>query len=200
MKKGKHLDIDLDFLDEEASKVKAKSSDGSTQEKTTKVKVKWKNIAIIGGIILFSVWLGWLGSLESGTSSSTNYSNTSSTTSYNSQSDDVTVGQYRCSSYSSSQADKLKPSYTESEIDAEGTALEQRAGAIEQSANKIDTMYVDETSQYAIDSYNSLVSSHNTEIDSFKKDYAAYEAKLDRFNAQVDAYNNYLETNCHKVR
>lgn len=197
MKKDKHLDIDLDFLDEEAPKVKAKSSDGSTEEKTSKVKVKWKNIAIIGGIILFFVWLG---SLDSGTSSSTNYSNTSSITSYNSQSDDVTVGQYRCSSYSSSQADKLKPSYTESEIDAEGTALEQRAGAIEQSANKIDTMYVDETSQYAIDSYNSLVSSHNTKIASFKKDYAAYEAKLDRFNAQVDAYNNYLETNCRKVR
>jgi hypothetical protein len=178
---------------------------------------KWKKIWMLFSPLIFLTLfplLGFLldpGSNYSSPSPSTRYdnqnksiftnpSNTSSSANYNNQSDDVSVGQYNCSSYYANQAEKMRPTHSESEIDAEGTALKQRAKAVEQSANKIDTMYVDETSQRAIDSYNKLVNSHNANVSSLKRDTTAYNAKLDRFNSQVDAYNNYLETNCRKVR
>lgn len=98
----------------------------------------------------------------------------------------VTVGQYRCSKYHHSTAQKLLPgAYEEQSIESESSALASLK-------NEIETDYVDRYSQDSIDRHNMLVDDYNSRIQSHKM-------SIDNYNKEVATYNNYLLNNCSKA-
>lgn len=203
-----HLNIDLEFLDKkEAPKVAPKlhESNGQTPHTSTPVstgyKYNWKNILIIGGIVLFIGWAMFSNSDGSSSPTTSNNSYAPSAQTTNSNSDDTVVrGQYRCSSYNASQADALAPSESESTISSAQNALEQRSTYLENLKSEIDGSYVNEySSQYEIDNYNQKVDDYNSELASYKRDAASMSSRIDRFNSQVEAHNSYLINHCTKA-
>lgn len=181
MKNSKdHLDIDMEFLDKkEPLRVAPKPDSSSSSSVATGPKYKWKKILIIGGVVLFFVWIIYAGSNDSTVGSDSTRSsgstavqpsnnnqtstgnNTSSTSKSSSNSGTIAVGEYKCSS-----------SYA-SELDRQETETNRLK-------NEIDTSYVNEySSQSQINQYN---------------------AKIDKYNALTTAYNNYLKTNCTPSR
>jgi hypothetical protein len=102
-----HLDIDLEFLDKkEAPKSTPSHNTGSSTGHSSSTptatpvssgyKYNWKNILIIGGIILFFGWAMFSGSDSSSPSTDTSNTNSYSNTS-NSNDGILTGGKYRSS-------------------------------------------------------------------------------------------------------
>jgi len=187
---SEHLKFDTDFLDKDTPQKGGNIDRKKTVSEDNVFKQNWKNILIIGGVILFFSWV-----IFSGDSSSTNSNSSSSLTA----NDTVTVGKYSCSSYNASKAKSLKPSdLISNQLDIEKQNLDRRSQAIKVSASSIDTDYVNEYSQASISAHNAKVNNHNTMLDTLKRDLQSFDTKTSQFNDQVDAYNNFLDKNCTK--
>lgn len=197
-----HLDIDLEFLDKkEPPKATPKQADVGQTTPTpvsTGYKYNWKNILIIGGIVLF---IGWaMFSSDDGSSSSTNtYTPPAQTSNYNTGNDDVMVGEYSCSRYNYNQAVALNPDETEQQIESASTAFEYRTNAMKRLKDEIDNSYVNDYSeQWEIDDYNAKVDDYNSKLPAYKRDLASLDSRIDQYNAQIQTHNNYLVANCTK--
>jgi hypothetical protein len=207
-----HLKIDLDFLDKKETshvatpKTPPPSSTAShtpppvkptTTPVTTGYKYNWKNILIIGGIILF---FGWAIFSDSGSSTDSSYTPTTQTSGYsNSDDDTVNVGEYSCSRYHYNQAVALDPDETEQQIESSSSAFEYRTNRLENLKDEIDNSYVnDYSAQWEIDEYNEMIDEYNSLLPAYKRDLAALDARIDRYNAQIQTHNNYLIANCTK--
>lgn len=181
----KHINIDFNFLDDTKSKKRdtvLHESNNYEETKPTK-KYSWKNILIIGGIILFLIWIG---------SSSENTTTTSTP-------ETKTIGKYTCTQYHFDQASLLEPSINGDEIDRERTALNNRNDQLDSLKSEMDSMGVnDYSSQSEINRFNILVDQYNSKLKVFKIDAAAFESKVNNYNAKIVPYNNYLEKNCTK--
>ena len=201
-----HLDVDLSFLDDD------KPSTTASPLVETRYKWNWKSIAVVGTI---AVAIG--GILFANSNSTPPTTNTyapsnnigspssSDTTSGSAQSGEsstsgtpgVNVGQFRCSSEDSTQADRLAPTETKDGLASDQSALDARAAQLEQLKNQMESSQTNENSSQAeIDSYNELVESYNSQLGSYKSDATSLQSRLDQFNAEVDAHNTYLETHC----
>jgi len=200
-----HLDIDLEFLDKkEPVRVvpKPESNGGQTsstpKSPSTDHKYNWKNILIIGGVILFFGWV--IFSDDDSSSSSTNtYTPPAQTSNYNSDDDTVMVGEYSCSRYHYNQAVVLDPVETEQQIENAQSALEYRTNRLENLKSEIDNSYVnDYSSQWEIDDYNEKVDEYNSLLPAYKRDLASLDSRIDTYNAQIQTHNNYLVANCTK--
>ncbi len=199
-----HLDIDLEFLDKKepvrvAPKPESHAGQTSSTPKSpsTVHRYNWKNILIIGGVILFFGWV--IFSDDGSNSSSTNTYTPPVQTSSNNGNDDVMVGEYSCSRYHYNQAVALDPDETEQQIESASSAFEYRTNALASLKDDIDNSYVnDYSAQWEIDEYNEMVDRYNSLLPAYKRDMAALDARIDRYNAQIQAHNNYLVTNCTK--
>ncbi|MDP3763700.1 MAG: hypothetical protein Q8Q92_03565 [bacterium] len=197
-----HLDIDLEFLDKkEPPKAQSKQADVDQATPTpvsTGYKYNWKNILIIGGIVVF---IGWaMFSSDDGSSSSTDtYTPPKQTSNYNTGNDDVMVGEYSCSRYNYNQAVALNPDETEQQIESASTAFEYRTNAMKRLKDEIDNSYVNDYSeQWEIDDYNAKVDDYNSKLPAYKRDLASLDSRIDQYNAQIQTHNNYLVANCTK--
>jgi hypothetical protein len=209
MKNNKeHLDIDLEFLDKKeapkaapAHNTTSSSGHSSSAPTATPVssgyKYNWKNILIIGGIILFFGWAMFSGSDSSSpsTSNTNTYTNTS-----NSNDGILTGGQYRCSQYNHDRAGQLEPSV------AEGNALDTKTDQLSSESTRLDNEkytleneYVDESSQWDIDQHNAKIDDYNSRLQSYKYRAQSHQNDIDAYNARVQTYNNYLTANCTKA-
>ncbi len=193
-KDNKHLDINLDFLDEEDTskkKVSGHKPKIANQESGVK-KYNWKTILIIVGVVLF---FGWAIFSED---SSTNNTNTQGyTTTDKSSNDFVVIGEYACSRYHYDKAVALNPDESESQITSAQNSLEYRANEIDRLQNEIENSYVNEySSQYAIDQYNEMVNEYNSKLASYNRDATNLDSRIDRYNEQIAKHNNYLTSNC----
>jgi hypothetical protein len=200
-----HLNIDLEFLDKKESvRVVPKSDSNTTQTSSSPTsipsdrKYNWKNILIIGGVMLF---LGWIifsdnGSSSNSTSNTNTYTDPASSQASN---NDLMIGQYSCSRYHYDQVVALDPDETEQQVENARIALETRSNALERIKNQIDSSYVNDYSdQWEIDQYNELVDEYNSKLPAYKRDSAALDARIDRYNTQIQKHNNYLTANCTK--
>lgn len=216
MKESKnHLHIDLEFLDKkETAKNMPKTEfpkgnkpnwryyePQKTNPNPNPVKeYNWKNILIIGGIIIFFGWAIFSNNDNSSSTSNNTYTPSIQTSNIDNKDDTVIRGQYRCSSYYASRVDALDPSESEATISNEQNVLEQRATYLDNLKKEIDNSYVNEYSeQYEIDSYNQNVDDYNLKIASYKRDATSLGSRIDKFNNQVNARNNYLMNNCTKA-
>ena len=139
---------------------------------------------------MFVGWAIFSGSDSSSTSSS-NDSHRSGT---------VTGGQYRCSSYDSSQADSLSPTENKSKLSNEQASLNQRSAELDTLKSRIEGDHVtDDSPQYAMDEHNRMIDEYDTKIASYESDSLSFQPRIDRFNAQVKARNNYLMAHCTKA-
>jgi len=200
-----HLNIDLEFLDKKESPrttPKPNSSSGQGPGVTTQARVggqyNWKNIFIIGGVILFFGWV--IFSEDSSSSSSTANTYNAPVSGQQSNTDDnLVIGQYSCSRYHYDQAVALDPDESEQQIEIARTALESRSNEIDRLQSKIKNSYVNEYSdQWEIDEYNELIDDYNKKLSSYKTDSASFETRIDRYNVQIEKHNNYLTANCTK--
>lgn len=204
--KKEHLNIDLEFLDREAPKEPLPSTDAgsssvarpTTIPVSTGYKHNWRNIIIIGGIVLFIIW-----AIASSDDSSTNSTSSGSyvpstqTSNYNSNDSTVIRGDYRCSSYEASRVDALAPTESEATFTSAQNALDQRSNYLENLKSEIDNSYVNEYSaQWEVDDYNQKVDEYNGLLPAFKRDATNLSSRIDQYNAQVEARNNYLARNC----
>jgi len=199
-----HLDIDLEFLDKKepvrvAPKPESSVGQASSTQKSlsTDRKYNWKNILIIGGVVLF---FGWVIFSDDSSSSSTNtYTPPAQTSNYNSDDDTVMVGEYSCSRYHYNQAVALDPDETEQQIDSAQSALEYRTNRLENLKSEIDNSYVnDYSAQWEINEYNEKVDEYNSLLPAYKRDLANIDSRIDTYNAQIQRHNNYLVANCTK--
>jgi hypothetical protein len=200
-----HLDIDLEFLDKKESTqhtAKRENDGGQTlgtpKKHQTGTQYNWKNILIIGGIVLFFIWIV---SSESESTPSTNnsYIPSTSTNSPNTNGDNIVIGEYSCSRYHYDKATALSPDDTEQQIDDASSAFEYRTNSLENLSDKIDNADIDDySSQYEVDEYNDDVSRYNSLLSNYKNDSDLLDRRIERYNAQVDIYNNYLSSNCTK--
>jgi len=200
--KDKKLDFDLDFLDDEDSSKKtiSASKHNLSNKKDEIQKYNWKNILIIGGVILFFVW-----GIFSDDGSSTNTNNTNNTSSYtvpsvkqvSSNNDTYVIGEYRCSRYDYDKAVELAPTETEQQLNIARNALEHKSNELDRLKNEIDNSYISEySSQYEINQYNETVNEYNSKLTSYKQDKESFSSRIDKYNAQVEIHNNYLKNNC----
>ena len=198
-----HLDIDLEFLDKkEPVRVAPKSESNAGQTSTTpkpastEHKYNWKNILIIGGVILF---FGWAIFSDDGSSSTDTYTPPAQTSNYNTGNDDVMVGEYSCSRSHYNQAVALDPDETEQQIESASSAFEYRTNAMKHLKDEIDNSYVNDYSeQWEIDDYNAKVDDYNSKLPAYKRDLASLDLRIDQYNAQIQTHNNYLVANCTK--
>lgn len=200
MKRDKeHLNVDLGFLDD------AKPQEAQTKAAST-YKVNWRNIAIIGGlIIVFFIWIASNDNSSSQRSTPTSYTPPPSyqpqAPTYQSPADsaaNVSNGDFRCSSYDSNQADLMAPK-NEFQLTQEEEGLKHRSDALGSLKLQIDKSGVTQYSdQASIDSYNAMVSRYNAQLMSLKADYSSHQARIDIYNQQVQARNNYLLTHCRR--
>src|SRR3989344_2136021 len=204
MKESKdHLDIDLEFLDKkEPLRVAPKpheQTSSTSKSPSTGRKYNWKNILIIGGIILFFVWV--IFSDDSGSSSTTNtYTPPASGQNTSGSGDNVRLGEYSCSRYHYNQAVALDPDETEQQIESASSAFEYRTNALERLKDEIDNSYVnDYSAQWEIDDYNAKVDEYNSKLPAYKRDLASLDSRIDKYNAQIQKHNDYLTANCTKV-
>lgn len=200
-----HLDIDLEFLDKKdhpRPTAPKQSEAGQTAPTPTPVstgyKYNWKNILIIGGIVLFIGW-AMFSSDDGSSSSSTTNTYTPPASGQSSNSGDFMIGQYSCSQYHYNQAVALDPDETEQQIESASSALEYRTNYLAGLKDEIDSSYVnDYSAQWEIDEYNEKVDEYNSLLPAYKRDVAALDARIDRYNAQIQTHNNYLVANCTK--
>ncbi|MFZ2187798.1 MAG: hypothetical protein WAV46_04205 [Candidatus Moraniibacteriota bacterium] len=199
-----HLDIDLGFLDKKDSLIVTPKPDfntGQTSSAPTSIlashKYNWKNILIIGGVILFFGWA--LFSDDSSSSNTTNNTSPSTVSTTSTTGNDVIVGQYSCSRDHSNQADILNPDENESQIALAQNTLENQTNELERLKREIDGSNVNEySSQYQINQYNAAVDAYNSKLPAYKRAVADTNTRIDRYNAQVQKRNNYLAANCTK--
>jgi len=183
------LNVDLGFLDE------AKPREVQTQA-ASKYKVNWRNIGIIGGLII--VVLIWIASND-------NTSNQrSAPPAYAPPATDsgatVNNGQFSCSRYDSDQADLMAPK-NEFALNQEEEELRRRGDAVDSLKSQIDASGVTQYSdQASIDRYNAMVSRYNAQLTSLRADYSSHQTRVGIYNQQVQARNNYLLTHCRRGR
>src|SRR3989344_3520645 len=147
-----HLNIDLEFLDKkEPVRVAPKPDSNTTQASNSPTstpsdrKYNWKNILIIGGVVLFFGWI--IFSDDSSSSNSAANTNTyTAPASSQASSDDLMIGQYSCSRYHYDQAVALDPDESEQQIENARIALETRTNSLERIKNQIDSSYVNDYS------------------------------------------------------
>lgn len=196
-----HLNVDLGFLDE------AKPQEVQTKTAST-YKVNWRNIAIIGGLVVAVII--WIAASDNGSSNRSAPSSYTPATTYQppasvyqppaANTGTTANGDFRCSSYDSSQADLVAPK-NEFEITQEEESLRRKNAALDSLKAQIDSSSVNQYSdQFAIDNYNGMVSRYNAQVASLKSEYAAHQTKVDIYNQQVEARNNYLQTHCRRSR
>lgn len=204
MKESKdHINIDLEFLDRKAPpRVTSKpdSHTGQTSGASTPISTgyayNWKNILIIGGIILF---LGWAISSGSGNSNSAQPSpNTSNYEIANPNPDNnVSTGQYMCSQYNHNRAGELEPSTSqESTLKSEEVSLPLEGDRLSAEKDQLQNEYVDESDQYSIDTHNAAIDDLNSRLASYRYRLTQHSRSIDAYNAKVEVYNNYLIHNC----
>ena len=202
MKESKdHLNIDLEFLDKKepvrvASKPDSHTGQTSSTSKSpsTDRKYNWKNILIIGGIVLFFGWVIFSDSGSSSTSSSdSTYTPPSGSNNLLSEGGQT----FRCSDSNYNRAMQLKPSVsTGAQLANESDSLDARITANKAEKASLDGMYVDENDQYEVDNYNSRVDSYNAERQILMTAANSWDQKSKAFDSQIDTYNNFLDTNC----
>jgi hypothetical protein len=202
-----HIDIDLEFLDKkEPIRVAPKKpeppkanepnwrfynpNNANSKAGNTR-KYNWKNILIIGGVVLFFGWAIFSGSSDS-TSNST-YTPTTNSNNLLSEGGNT----FRCSDSNYDRAMQLKPSAsTGAQLASESDSLDARISASKADKAELDSMYVDESDQYAIDSYNERVDSYNSERAALLSQSNNWDARHKAFDNQIDTYNNFLDANC----
>lgn len=184
-----HLKVDLGFLDE------AKPREAQTKA-ASKYKVNWRNIVIIGGlIIVFLIWIASNDSTSNRRSGPSTYAPPAADTAAT-----VNNGQFSCSRYDSNQADLMAPK-NEFALNQEEEELKRRGDALDSLKVQIDTSGVTQYSdQASIDRYNAMVSQYNTQLRSLRADYSSHQARIGIYNQQVQARNNYLLTHCRSSR
>lgn len=186
------LNVDLGFLDE------AKPRERETFAKSS-YKVNWRNIAVIGGLIVVGIiWANSdnKSSAPRGTSAPVASVPVYQSPATNSNGGTVQHGQFRCSRYDSDQANTLSP-VGEIELTAQQQALERRSNALDNLKTQLSLSSANQKSdQTAIDSYNAMVVQYNMHFVAFKSDVTAYQTRIKQFNAQVQAHNNYLLAHC----
>lgn len=215
-----HLNIDLDFLDKKeplksTPKPKVDTQKSSTQNSSAQggptqstppkqttasnqtpvspTKYNWKNILIVGGLVLFFGWALFSGSSDDSGTTSTTPSSTSGDNSFVSE----TGQMFRCSDSNYSRALALKPDTANAaSINAESDALDTRIAARDAMKDLIDDTYVDEYDDYSVDSYNEMVDDYNTRNNRLKVDIQNWNDKNDSLNVQIDTFNNFLDSNC----
>ena len=174
---------------------------------STEYKHNWRNIFVIGGIIIVGGWIflnsnggkapNMGGSYMPQTPKSISTNSPKETTSANE--DNVIVGKYSCTNYHYSRADDIKPStFTEQQLIKLKMALDSDSQKLELIKRRIDSISVDNTNQVSIDNFNAKVDSYNLKLQLYKSSQAEYNDKVDNFNFAVNNYNNYLLTNCTK--
>lgn len=197
-KDNKHIDVDLDFLNEEDSSKKSISShEPKVANKENKIKkYNWKAISIVVGVIIVIIWIGVSEDSKSPTSTYTSPS-TSQIKNVSVDDENVEYGEYRCSQSHYDKAVALSPSESEQTLASAQLSMETRANEIERLQKGIENNYVNEySSQWEIDDYNDTIDTYNSKLTSYKRDAAALDTRIDRFNTQVAAHNNYLVQNC----
>lgn len=193
-----HLDIDLDFLGKKAPVVVPPRPVSSSTPAPVPFgqRYNWKKILIIGGVVLF---FGWATFSDDSSSQAPSNASVSPQSSQSSDSDNVIVGEYRCSTYHYNQAVALDPDETEQVIDNASTALASRSRALDRLKDEIDGASVNEYSaQWEINEYNGWVDDYNSKLPAYERDAAAINERIDRFNDQVQGHNDYLAKNCTK--
>lgn len=199
-----HIDIDLEFLDKKEPLRMAPNNDSQTDlshnapaSVSTGPKYNWKNILIIGGVVLFFSWVIF----SEDESGSTNANNNSSSATQASQDNNIIVGDYSCSSYHYNQAEALNPDDSEQQINFARSDLENKGRQLDRLKSEIDSSYVSEySSQYTIDQYNETVDEYNAKLVSYKREADNFSSRVDKYNLQIEKHNNYLESNCTKIR
>ncbi len=203
-----HLKIDLDFLDKKETphvatpKTPPPSSTAShtpppvkptTTPVTTGYKYNWKNILIIGGIILF---IGW--AIFSDSSDSSSSSNTYTPSELGSNNLLAEGGQtFRCSDSNYDRAVQLRPSASlGAQLANESDTLDAQIAANKAEGAAIEGMYVDEYDEYAVDNYNYRVNRYNSERQRLMTAVNSWQQRSDTFDRSIDTYNNFLDSNC----
>jgi len=197
-----HLNIDLDFLDKKEPVRVAKKPDfepGKTPTSSssalapTGAKWNWKNILIIGSVVLF---FGW--AIFSDSSDSSSGSSYTPTTSENSNNVVSEGGQtFRCSDSDYDRAMQLKPSLTlGAQLASESGTLDSQIAASKAEKTDIENTYVDEDNEYEVDAYNEKVDAYNIERQRLITAGDSWDQRHSAFGKQIDAYNNYLDVNC----
>ncbi|MBP9781068.1 hypothetical protein KBC89_00240 [Candidatus Woesebacteria bacterium] len=205
----KHLNINLDFLDENdatyTTKPIASSTKGSAPSATasqarpmyipvsTGYKYNWKNILIIGSIILF---IGWL--IFSDGSDSSSSSNSYAPSELGSNNLTTEEGkQFKCSDSDYDKATRLSPiSFEGAMLTNESNMLDKQIAANKAEGYALEKMYVNEYDENAVDNYNNRVAQYNTERQRLIDAISSWEQRNDAYNRSIDVYNNFLETNC----
>jgi len=201
-----HLNIDLEFLDKkETAKnlpktespkgyepnwryYEPKKTNSNPNHNPNPVKeYNWKNILIIGGVIIF---FGWAIFSNSGSSTSIPATSSNNVLSEGGQT-------FSCSDYNYNRAIQLKPSSANgAQLASESDLLDTRIAANKTEKASLDAMYVDENNQVAIDSYNARVDSYNSKRAAIISETNDWDAKNKAFSGQIDIYNNFLDANC----
>lgn len=200
-----HLDIDLEFLDKKdpvrvAPKSESNAGQTSTTPKSasTEHKYNYKNILIIGGVILFFGWAIFSGSDSSSPSTPTGASNTNTYNNISNSSDMIlTGGQYRCSQYNHDRAGQLEPGVAEgNDLDAKTDQLSSEGTRLDSEKYDIENEHVNESSQWSINQHNTKIDDYNSRLQSYQYRDRSHQNDIDAYNARVQTYNNYLTANC----
>jgi hypothetical protein len=179
-----HLDVDLGFLDE------AKPREAQAPA-ASRYRVNWRNISVIGGVIITGlVLIGLSDKTSSGHPPPTSYAPSTTT---------VSNGQFSCSRYDSNQADVMAPK-NGSELDQEEEELKRRRDTLNSLKTRIDMSGVTQhSSQSSIDRYNSMIDQYNVQLTSFKTDSASHQTRIETYNQKVGARNSYLLSHCRRA-
>jgi hypothetical protein len=196
-----HLDIDLGFLDKKNAPKSTPLTAGPTVAPvSTGYKYNWKNILIIGAIVLFVGWGIFSGSENPKSKpSSTNTSNYGTTNS--NSANYIATGQYRCSRPNHDEAARLNPdlnNYQNQNLANQKSALQTRSNELdaEKAQLQSELTSIDQNDQSAVEAYNVQVNSYNVALQQFNVDQQNFSNAIDAYNAGVLAYNNYLTQHC----
>jgi hypothetical protein len=137
-------------------------------ESASTYKTNWRNIAVIGSVIIVVlVWIVLSNNTSSTRSMPASYAPPAadSTTTVNN-------GQFSCASYDSNQADLMAPR-NEFELDQEEQELKRRGDVLDSLKVQIDTSGVTQySSQASIDRYNAMISQYNAQLTWLRADYS----------------------------
>lgn len=194
-----HININLEFLDKKepvrvAPKPESNAGQTSSTPKasSTNTKYNWKNILIIGGIVLFFGWAIFSGSDSSSTSGST-YTPTSDSNNLLSDGGQT----FRCSDSNYDRAMALKPSTSlGAQLATESDTLNRQIAANKAEKTDLDSTYVDENDQYEVDNYNYRVDSYNSKRQRLMNAANSWDQRSKAFDVSIDTYNNFLDANC----
>jgi hypothetical protein len=195
------ISFDLSFLD------RGPATTGTAHLAQTKYKYNWRNIGIVGAIVIGLIfWIASSDGSHNSTSASTQqysapstFDPSTATPSIDGQSSlgNTPTGQFRCSAEESAAANQMKPTETNEAIDKAQEELEQRQSELKQLKSELDLAATNENlSQSEVDDYNAKVSEFNSKLDTLKSDEQAFDTRKSAFNSSVDAYNNYLQSHC----